>query len=410
MLYGAFLVLLGYSERLYDDVNKCSWLQLMKVGKVIGWASLCFAFALTFSGANPKLTACIVTSIPLNYLTMIGWRSLRSRAALRRAATRCHRRNILIIGAGEIGRRVAAQIGEQRIVGIAVIGFLDDIGPVGGEILGRIRDLYRISITEFVDEVIVAIPKNPGQTKRAIEDARMLGLDIKLVPDLFGFASRSQSTGRRCAVPIFTLDEKPVQELGRFLKRIIDILLSASGILAALPLLAAVSAAVKLDSTGPIFYRAPRVGKNGNHFDCLKFRSMIVDADRSKQKLRLLNERCGAFFKLTDDPRITRVGRFLRRYSLDELPQLWNVLRGEMSLVGPRPHPLDDFERYQPEDLKRLRVTPGITGLWQVTARRDPSFQRNMALDLEYIRGWNLWMDVKILCKTVPTVFQGSGA
>jgi lipopolysaccharide/colanic/teichoic acid biosynthesis glycosyltransferase len=137
---------------------------------------------------------------------------------------------------------------------------------------------------------------------------------------------------------------------------------------------------------------------------------MIVDADRSKQKLRLLNERCGAFFKLGDDPRITKVGRFLRRYSLDELPQLWNVLRGEMSLVGPRPHPLDDFERYQLEDLKRLRVTPGITGLWQVTARCDPSFQRNVALDLEYIRGWNLWMDLKILCKTVSTVLQGSGA
>jgi exopolysaccharide biosynthesis polyprenyl glycosylphosphotransferase len=266
-----------------------------------------------------------------------------------------------------------------------------------------------VSIAEFVDEVVIALPNSPGVARHAIEDARILGLDIKLVPDLFGFEPRVRSI-RRCEVPIFTLDEKPVPELGHFFKRIIDILLSASGILAALPLLAAVSAAVKFDSPGPILYRAPRVGKKGNHFNCFKFRTMIVDADRSKQKLRLLNERCGAFFKLGDDPRITRVGRFLRRYSLDELPQLWNVLRGEMSLVGPRPHPLDDFERYQPEDLKRLRVTPGITGLWQVTARRDPSFQRNMALDLEYIRGWNLWMDLKILCKTVSTVLQGSGA
>jgi exopolysaccharide biosynthesis polyprenyl glycosylphosphotransferase len=336
---------------------------------------------------------------------MIGWRKWRSQAALLRSATRCNRRNILIIGAGEIGRRVAAQISEQQ----AVVGFLDEISPLGAEIRGRVRDLHRVSIAEFVDEVVIALPNSPGLARCAIEDARILGLDIKLVPDLFGFEPRVRSI-RRCEVPIFTLDEKPVPELGHFFKRIIDILLSASGILAALPLLAAVSAAVKLDSTGPILYRAPRVGKKGNHFDCFKFRTMIADADRSKPQLRHLNQRCGAFFKLADDPRITRVGRFLRRYSLDELPQLWNVLRGEMSLVGPRPHPLDDFERYQPEDLKRLRVTPGITGLWQVTARCDPSFQRNMALDLEYIRGWNLWMDLKILCKTVSTVLQGSGA
>ncbi len=340
---------------------------------------------------------------------MIGWRRWRSQAALRRPAARCNQRNILIVGAGEIGRRVAAQISEQRVAGIAVIGFLDDISPVGAEIRGRVRDLHRVSIAEFVDEVVIALPNSPGVARRAIEDARILGLDIKLVPDLFGFASRSQSTGR-CAVPIFTLDEKPIPELGHFFKRIIDILLSTSGILATLPLLAVVSAAVKLDSAGPILYRAPRVGKKGNHFDCFKFRTMIADADRSKPQLRLLNQRCGAFFKLADDPRVTRIGRFLRRYSLDELPQLWNVLRGEMSLVGPRPHPLDDFEHYQPEDLKRLRVTPGITGLWQVTARRDPSFQRNIALDLEYIRKWNLWMDLKILCKTVSTVLQGSGA
>jgi exopolysaccharide biosynthesis polyprenyl glycosylphosphotransferase len=405
MLYAAFLVLLGYSERLYDDVIQHSWRQRMKLGKVISWSALFFAFALTFSGGRPKLAACIVISIPFNYLTMIGWRRWRSHAALRRPAARCNRRNILVIGAGELGRRVAAQLGEQQ----PVVGFLDDISPVGAKILGRVRDLHRVSIAEFVDEVVIALPNSPGLVRRAIEDARILGLDIKLVPDLFGFVSRSQTT-ERCAVPIFTLDEKPVPELGRLLKRTIDILLSASGILAALPLLTVVSAAVKLDSPGPILYRALRVGKKGNHFDCFKFRTMIADADLSKPQLRLLNQRCGAFFKLADDPRVTRIGRFLRRYSLDELPQLWNVLRGEMSLVGPRPHPLDDFERYQTEDLKRLRVTPGITGLWQVTARRDPSFQRNIALDLEYIRGWNLWMDLKILCKTVSTVLQGSGA
>ena len=136
---------------------------------------------------------------------------------------------------------------------------------------------------------------------------------------------------------------------------------------------------------------------------------MGADADKLKEHLRAHNERQGPFFKMVDDPRITRAGRFLRRYSLDELPQLWNVVRGEMSLVGPRPHPLDDFERYDLGDLQRLDVPPGLTGLWQVTARRDPSFERGLALDLEYIRSWTLWRDFQILYRTISVVLHGSG-
>src|SRR5256712_4120270 len=136
---------------------------------------------------------------------------------------------------------------------------------------------------------------------------------------------------------------------------------------------------------------------------------MVTDADKIKEHLRAHNERQGAFVKIKNDPRITYVGRFLRRYSLDEVPQLWNVLRGDMSLVGPRPHPCGDVEHYGLADLRRLDVTPGMTGLWQITARRDPSFQRNMALDVEYIEDWDLWMDLCILCRTVPAVLSGSG-
>jgi lipopolysaccharide/colanic/teichoic acid biosynthesis glycosyltransferase len=137
---------------------------------------------------------------------------------------------------------------------------------------------------------------------------------------------------------------------------------------------------------------------------------MMVNAADLKEQLRARNQREGPCFKIADDPRITRVGGWLRRYSLDELPQLWNVLKGEMSLVGPRPHPLDDFARYALEHLRRLDVTPGITGLWQIKARRNPSFETNLALDLEYIEHWSLWMDVQILFKTIAVVFQGTGA
>jgi lipopolysaccharide/colanic/teichoic acid biosynthesis glycosyltransferase len=192
-------------------------------------------------------------------------------------------------------------------------------------------------------------------------------------------------------------------------KRAIDVFLGSFAIIALLPLIAAIAVAIKLDSLGPILYASPRVGRQGLVFTCYKFRTMCRDADLFKPNLRLRNERAGAFFKLHDDPRVTRLGHWLRRYSLDELPQLWNVLRGEMSLVGPRPHPLDDVARYEPGDFHRLDCTPGLTGLWQVTARRDPSFRRCVALDLDYIHRWNLLLDFQILARTLPAVVRGSG-
>lgn len=198
--------------------------------------------------------------------------------------------------------------------------------------------------------------------------------------------------------------------LARLSKRTMDIVLAALGLIVVSPLLAAIAALIKFDSPGPVFYSAPRAGKYGLTFVCFKFRTMIQNADGLKAILRCQNERHGAFFKIVRDPRITRVGRILRRYSLDEIPQLWNVLIGDMSLVGPRPHPLDDCRFYVPRDLRRLDVMPGITGLWQVTARMDPSFQRNMALDLEYIERWTLFMDMRILYKTIFAVVRGTGA
>jgi lipopolysaccharide/colanic/teichoic acid biosynthesis glycosyltransferase len=172
----------------------------------------------------------------------------------------------------------------------------------------------------------------------------------------------------------------------------------------------AIAVAIKWDSAGPVLYRAPRAGRKGRRFVCYKFRSMHSDADVLKASLFARNEREGPIFKMAADPRITRVGKLLRRYSLDELPQLWNVWKGDMSLVGPRPHPVDDYQRYELEHLRRLDVTPGITGLWQVSARRNPSFDVNMALDLEYIERWSLSRDFQILWKTLGAVFSGSGA
>jgi lipopolysaccharide/colanic/teichoic acid biosynthesis glycosyltransferase len=193
------------------------------------------------------------------------------------------------------------------------------------------------------------------------------------------------------------------------LKRIVDVVLSTILLVLFWPLMAAIAIAIKLGSRGAAIYHSVRVGKGGRLFVCYKFRTMVSGSDELKQKLRRLNQRQGPFFKIADDPRITRLGGFLRKYSLDELPQLWNVLKGDMSLVGPRPHPVDDCVQYRPEHCRRLGVTPGVTGLWQILARANPSFETCMMWDLAYIDRWSLSLDFRILLKTIPAVLAGEG-
>jgi lipopolysaccharide/colanic/teichoic acid biosynthesis glycosyltransferase len=189
-----------------------------------------------------------------------------------------------------------------------------------------------------------------------------------------------------------------------------DLLLSSIALFLLWPLLLAIALAVKLESSGPVIYASLRAGKKGQKFVCYKFRTMVNGADGLKDSLRHFNERRDPFFKIADDPRVTRLGHFLRKYSLDELPQFWNVLKGDMSLVGPRPHPVDDYARYRSEDHRRLEVKPGITGLWQVIARTNPSFETCMELDLEYMQHWSLFLDFKLLVRTIPAVLAGEGS
>ena len=319
-------------------------------------------------------------------------------------------RNVLIIGAGPIGRQLAHHLERDDSGRSRVLGFLDERAPIGGAVLGRINDLARVVRREFIDEIILTTATPGEMTRRIIREARANQIDVKLVPDFFGCDPAPVILRKYGSMPVLTLSEERIPAVQLLVKRGLDVVLSAIGLLLVLPLLVVIGCVIRLDSPGPVLYRAPRLGLKGRRFLCFKFRTMIANADALKQKLRACNQRSGAFFKMVDDPRVTRMGRALRRYNLDELPQLWNVLRGEMSLVGPRPHPVDDFERYGLEDLQRLEVLPGLTGLWQVTARTDPSFARNMELDREYIGRWTLGMDFRILFKTVGVVLRGGGA
>ena len=324
------------------------------------------------------------------------------------AVARGGMRNVLIVGAGGLGHRLASYLEKHPEMGRSVCGFLDDRKLAGKGVLGRTSDLAELARTAFVDEVILAAPHDRDLTLRVVRATQQLRLDVKLAPDLFG-CEPMRETERIGDMPLISLHEERLPVVGLLVKRALDVAGAGVALMLLAPALAVIAILVRLDSPGPMLYAALRAGRKGRPFRCYKFRTMVRDADGLKEKLRERNQRQGPFFKVTDDPRITRVGRVLRRYSLDELPQLWNVLRGEMSLVGPRPHPLDDFSGYAIEHLPRLDVIPGMTGLWQITARRNPSFQAGMKLDIEYIHRWSLGMDFRILLKTAAVVLRGSG-
>jgi exopolysaccharide biosynthesis polyprenyl glycosylphosphotransferase len=230
------------------------------------------------------------------------------------------------------------------------------------------------------------------------------------VPDLYdGLAWNApvEYIGQFPTIPLHRRD----LAIGAFLlKRALDTTVAILAILLGWPLALILIAAIKLDSRGPVFYRAHRTGRKGRTFTCYKFRTMCADADKLREQLKHRNERDGILFKITNDPRITRVGRILRKYSFDELPQFYNVLRGDMSLVGPRPPLASEVEQYDLAHLRRLDVLPGMTGLWQVEARQDPSFDSYISLDTAYVENWSLWLDMKILARTVGVVFSGTGS
>jgi exopolysaccharide biosynthesis polyprenyl glycosylphosphotransferase len=407
LLHGAFITLIGYASGLYTNFGGLRE-QRRVLGNSVLWSTALLAVASVLQGNPLTRAGLFLVAGALHLATLYGWRrSLfhRCRADVRTENTR----NVLIVGAGAAGQRVASQL--RRFSGTAknVCGFLDDEKPLEEGVIGRVSDLACVARRAFIDEVILAAPGDRNLAQEIVREARRLRLDVEIVPELFGCKPADPAMERVGDLPLICLHAERLPGAALAIKRLFDVLAAAFGLLVASPLFAIIAVLIKADSPGTILYRAQRAGRKGLPFPCFKFRTMVSNAEALKGGLRGNNQRSGPFFKITGDPRITRVGRFLRRYSLDELPQLWNVLRGEMSLVGPRPHPLDDFAGYHTRHLARLDMTPGITGLWQVTARRDPSFQRGMELDREYIQRWNLGLDFQILLKTIFAVLQGGG-
>jgi exopolysaccharide biosynthesis polyprenyl glycosylphosphotransferase len=407
LLHGLAIKLSSGPEVPYID---CADLRtaMYRVGKAVFLGTLLTGAALYLQGLS-ALSLVALCGAGLAYLVFsLAWQWTEQKGNFSGMRATCGLRNVLIVGAGPLGRHIADYLERHSEMDRTVCGFLDDSRLSEKDVLGPITNLPQLARTGFIDEVILAAPSDRELTLRVLRQARQLRLDVKLVPDLFGCYPPPE-VEQIGGIPLISLHEEPIPVRRLLLKRAVDIIGAGAALILWAPVLALVAILIKLDSPGPILYVAPRAGRKGRPFRCYKFRTMVADADKLKQKLRQRNERQGPFFKIADDPRVTRVGRFLRRYSLDELPQLLNVLKGEMSLVGPRPHPMDDFCAYAIEHLPRLDVLPGMTGLWQITARRDSSFNAGMNLDLEYIHRWSLAMDLRILWKTAAVVLRGSG-
>jgi exopolysaccharide biosynthesis polyprenyl glycosylphosphotransferase len=352
-----------------------------------------------------SLFFAIVYITPLRYLhtTVTGW--LLEQAGYRRRA--------LLVGTGKHIEAVAQALSNRSRTRAEIVGYISlSPRPENGlRSLGSLADFPAVIDRERVQEVIIADHDFPQEHAVELVDlCHRRGITVQIAPSTMEILLDRAEFLPGQTVPLFTLRPPVFEGIDFALKRTFDLVLATAGLILLSPALALIAVAVKLSSRGPVIYRSTRPGIGGKPFDCFKFRTMRERADQLQADLEPLNEQSGALFKIRRDPRLTRVGRLLRRFSLDELPQLVNVVRGEMSLVGPRPLPLRDFARLEEWHKKRYLVLPGMTGLWQVSGRAELDFDELVRLDFLYLERWSMFLDLSILLKTVPAVLSRRGA
>jgi len=344
-----------------------------------------------------------VTGLRYVHTSVTGW-------LLERAG---YRRHALLVGSGQHIEAVAHALSSRSHTRVEIVGYISlTPRPQNGlRSLGKLEDLPAVLDRERVQEVIIADPDYPQD--RAVELVDMChrrGVTVQVAPSTMEILLDRAEFMPGQTVPLFTLRPPVFEGIDYALKRTFDLVLAMAALVLLAPILLVTGIAVKLSSRGPAIYRSARPGIGGKPFDCFKFRTMREHADQLQADLEPMNEQSGALFKIRRDPRLTSVGRFLRRFSLDELPQLVNVVRGEMSLVGPRPLPMRDFERLEEWHKKRYLVLPGLTGLWQVSGRAELDFDDLVRLDFLYLERWSVFLDLSILLRTIPAVLSRRGA
>jgi len=325
-------------------------------------------------------------------------------------------RTVLVVGTSASAQSIAASFEAHPYWGYKLLGFVsdgttDDTAPAASRILGTFDDIPRLIEENVVDEVVFAIRRRQlDQMENLFLLLEEQGVHTQVALDIFPQTRARVGLTDLDGIPMISYSSVPMSQFQGMVKRLVDILIAACLLAVTAPLTAAAALAILFSSRGPVLFRQIRCGLSGREFTLLKFRTMVADAEARRSELLDRNEMDGPVFKVSDDPRVTLVGRFLRRFSLDELPQLWNVLRGDMSMVGPRPPIPAEVREYERWQRRRLSMRPGITCLWQVRGRNRITFERWMEMDLEYIDSWSPLLDAKILLRTIPVVLSGRGA
>jgi exopolysaccharide biosynthesis polyprenyl glycosylphosphotransferase len=388
--------------------------EIQTIARATFWLSSLGLLALFISGADAVENGYVLLLFPVQGLIAILLRS-----AIRVVFMHFRRQghnisNLLVLGTGPDAVAFAQTVNDHSVLGVKVVGYLGDRPPSDvpeNMYRGRIHDLPRIMREQVIDEIAVCVrptewrlveefvmlAHDEGKLVRVPLNVPHLDSSQRFLEDLDGMAVLSYASG-------------PDQLAGHVLKRVFDVAISSAALLLLSPVIAAIALLLRIRQGPGVIFKQTRVGMHGRTFTIYKFRTMGPDAEERYAELAGLSHTRGPAFKMVDDPRITPLGRVMRRYSLDELPQFFNVLRGEMSVVGPRPAPPREVEGYDLWHHRRLSMKPGITGLWQITSRFDRDFDRRAELDINYIDRWSLWLDVTILCRTLPAVFRRPGA
>ncbi len=414
-LWGVFIVITFKGKRLYATNRSLSIpKEQMQVVTRIFYTSIIIGSIIFFAKYLFFSRFVFVMNLVLLCTLLSGWRTVKRLVLRKLIREGFHNINILIVGAGKVGKAVLEEIKKQPYLGFKVVGFLDEQkeGLVDGTpVVGKLSDFLTIARKHFIDEVIIAMSSEKKAISDLITQAQKMRLGARIVPEHLEEPLPILDVSYLGIIPLLTYKERKPHPSEAIFKRLFDSATSLILIILLLLPFIIIAILIKIDSSGPVFFIQKRVGLRGRIFNFYKFRSMVKGADKLKNQLLEKNEvKDRVTFKIKKDPRITRIGRFLRKHSLDELPQLFNVLKGDMSLVGPRPPLPNETEEYTHSHIDRLSIKPGITGLSQVRGRSDLSFSRWVKWDLWYINNWSFGLDLKILLWTIPAVLKGKGA
>jgi exopolysaccharide biosynthesis polyprenyl glycosylphosphotransferase len=383
----------------------------LTVGAILAGVSLAGVLYLSYRDISRLL---FLIFISLGYMLLLVWRAIARLTFRLRNGSAIQQRKVLIVGAGPVGNKILQQIENFPYMGLNVTGFLDDDTgkrSTRADIIGALSDARSIVNKYAVDDIVIALPQRAHKRiNQLVAELHDLPVKVWVVPDYFHLALHKAVVEEFAGLPMLDLRAPALNDYQRMIKRAFDLFLSIVLIIPASIMMFLIALAIRIESPGPIIFRQKRVGENGKLFEMLKFRTMVQNAEKLRHLVEHYDENGNLIHKIPEDPRVTRVGRFLRKTSLDELPQLFNIFSGDMSLVGPRPELPYLVEKYKPWQRKRFAVPPGITGWWQINGRSDKPMHLHTEDDLYYVQNYSLLLDLEILFKTILVVVRGRGA